>query len=223
MKIKFSTEIEGGPFYTQGTFPQINGTVSYYSDIDGMSYKIAEILGISVDTYISTIDRDSAFAMMDNYSSDCGEVVEAFYDEYDDFKDIIIDSDSFIEPNMLYIKSCLVFKEFRGLSIGRILFDRLMMVFGRSYGIVSLKPFPLQYSTGYDSYDFSDLTLNEDKANKKIKSICKKWGLNNLRGTPFYYLNVKKYFENEISFTKSFNNKDMDSRLDKFKKRLEID
>jgi len=184
---------------------------------DCAEIKVATMSLYSVDyeSIINASERDF-FQIMDAISHSLMEISSDFYDNYG-LKDKVTRKDPTFCPNLLHIEDLHVLKEFRGCGIGRVMFDRAMRLFGRTHGLITVKPYPLQIDGDRDGDIYPDLPTGKDQAQKKIEDLYKGWGFKKLRGSEYYYQSTYDWFENNDTPL----NVELDNREDRIKALLE--
>ena len=168
MRVKFdlSIPLELDPYET--SVVEIKGTaLDYHEDNE---IEIAEMSLYTVDyAAINSSQKRDFLQIMDAMSNSLMEISNIFYDDWG-LKNSITGHDPTFNSSLLHVEKIHVLKEFRGCGVGRAMFDRAMRIFGKSHGIVTIKPYPLQTSSK-KSDDFSDLPADFAQGQKKVENI----------------------------------------------------
>ena len=193
MRVEFKSSIPLNLDPYETSIVEITGAVKLTVE-DDSEIEAATMSLYSVDykSIQETGERDF-FQIMDAISHSLMEISNVFYNRHG--LKVKFAEDQFISsPNLLHVENVHVKKDFRYIGMGRIMFDRAMRLFGRSHGIITVNPYPLQFMGNDTDMDFCDLPINEAAATKKLREVYESWGFYKIAGSKYMFQNSDDWF-----------------------------
>jgi GNAT superfamily N-acetyltransferase len=162
------------------------------ADADLQEIKIGKILATVLLRSRAMNEHESVLDVMDSIDDEHMECYEELFDEHGEWKEAVESLyGSITEHDVLFIRLVELDAAHRGKGVGAEVVRETIARFGSNCGLVTCKPFPLQYSHWND--DAHKAMREEPGFEKKrlaefgrVENFWRKLGFNKLQGSDFF-------------------------------------